>query len=286
MKKILLSVSVLVSAQLVAQSYTPALKLVAQKKYTVSNNTKGNMSQEVMGQTMDIPLDVSNNTVLEVKAAGTGSYQLSSTTNHIALSMSMMGQDINYDSDKKEDADSDMGKAFKEQLNKPVAFTVNHFGKVTDVAEKVAAGAKEDVNPVLGIMGMGGAGSATSLALNLFTSDAPLKIGESFTDSSSSETDGKSKNINTYTLSELKDGIAKFTINGTTTLSKAMEMQGMQTVTNTTTKSTGEMLVDVATGLLSKKTVKLNITGTVEVAGMSIPLTGAMDVNIAVSEIK
>lgn len=287
MKKILLAASVLISATMFAQTYTPAVKLTPQKKYAVVNTTKGNIGQEVMGQTMDIPMDVANSSVLEVKAANGGSYQLSTTISRVALSMSMMGQDMNYDSDKKEDSSSDIGKALGGQLNKPVAFTVNNFGKVTDVAEKTTAAKKDEgSNPMLGLMGMGGSSTSTSLALDLFTTDAPIKIGESFTDSSSSETDGKVKNVNTYTLAEIKDGIARFTVTGTTTITKDAEMQGMQTTTNTTTKSTGEMMVDVATGLLNRKTMKLIITGTVEVAGMSIPLSGTMDVNTTVTEIK
>jgi Family of unknown function (DUF6263) len=287
MKKILLSASVFLSATLFAQTYIPAVKLTPQKKYTVTSTTKGSIAQEVMGQTMDIPMDVTNSNVLEVKAANGSSYQLSTTISRIALSMNMMGQEMNYDSDKKEDSSSEVGKALAGQLNKPLAFTINNFGKVTDVAEKTAAAKKEDAaNPMLGLMGMSGSSGSTSPALDLFSTDAPIKIGESFTDSSLSEADGKVKNVNTYTLTEIKDGIAKFTVNGTSTMTKDAEMQGMQTTTNTTTKSTGEMLVDVATGLLARKTMKLNITGSVDVAGMSIPLTGTMDVNIAVSEIK
>lgn len=287
MKKILFPALMLVSATLLAQTYTPAIKLTPQKKYAVVSTTKGNMSQEVMGQTMDIPMDVSNTSLLEVKSATGGSYQMSTTISRLVLAMNAMGQEMNYDSDKKEDSDSEVGKALAGQLNKPIDFTINNFGKVTDVAEKAAGVTKNATsNPMMGLLSMGASGNSTSLALELFSTDAPIKVGESFTDSSSSETEGKVKNINTYTLTEIKDGIARFTVNGTTTLSKDAEMQGMQTTTNTTTKSTGEMLVDINTGLLNRKTMKLNITGSVDVAGMSIPLTGTMDVNTTVSEVK
>ena len=65
-----------------------------------------------------------------------------------------------------------------------------------------------------------------------------------------------------------------------------MEMQGMQASINTTTKMTGDMQVDVTTGLLIKKTVNMSVKGNTEMAGMQIPQSGNTVVTVTVEEIK
>lgn len=285
MKQVLLAVTLFVTTGVIAQTYKPAVNLTQGKKYIITNSTKGSLSQQVMGQTMEIPMDVTITTSLDVKKAEGKEYQLSSTTDRIVMSMNMMGRDINFDSDKKEDRDGEMGQAMGNVTGKPTVFTVNEYGKIKEGSivkstspEKEAPGG----NMMLGMMNMDEA-SETSQAINLFASDAAIKIGDSFTDSSTSA-NGKDKKSTTYTLAEIKDGSVKFTVAGTAAASNEMEMQGMQTVSNTTTKTTGEMWVNVATGLLEKKILNMVITGTIEVAGMSIPLSGTNTVTISVTE--
>lgn len=285
MKQVLLAAALLVVTGIAAQTYKPAVNLTQGKKYIITNVTKGSLSQELMGQSMEIPMDVAITSSLEVKKAEGKEYQLSSTTDRIVMSMSMMGRDINYDSDKKEEQQGEMGQAMGDATGKPTSFVVNEYGKVKEGSivkstspEKEAPGG----NMMLGMMKMDEA-NETSQAINLFTSNAEIKVGDSFTDSSTSA-NGKDKKSTTYTLTEIKDGAAKFTITGTAAVSNEMEMQGMQTVSNTNTKTTGEMWVDVTTGLLSKKTLNMTITGTIEVAGMAIPLSGTNTVTISVTE--
>lgn len=285
MKQVLLAVTLFVSTGVISQTYKPAVNLTQGKKYIITNNTKGSLSQEVMGQSMEIPMDVTITSSLDVKKTEGKECQLSSTTDRIVMNMNMMGRDISFDSDKKEDREGEMGQAMGNATGKPTSFVVNEYGKIKEGSmvkstspEKEAPGG----NMMLGMMNMDEA-NETSQAINLFASDAAIKIGDSFTDSSTSA-NGKDKKSTTYTLAEIKDGSVKFTVAGTAAASNEMEMQGMQTVSNTTTKTTGEMWVNVATGLLEKKILNMVITGTIEVAGMSIPLSGTNTVTISVAE--
>ena len=86
-----------------------------------------------------------------------------------------------------------------------------------------------------------------------------------------------------YILKEIKDGKSIFTLNGQVAISKKMEMQGMEMTTTTASKSTGDMIVDVATGLLNSKSIVTETTGSVDVQGMSIPITGKTTTTITVS---
>jgi hypothetical protein len=288
MKKIFLAVILLNAASVSAQSYTPSVKLTAGKKYSVISTNKGSISQEAMGQTMDIPMDVALYTTLEVKGANPAGYDMASTTNRMTLVMSMMGQDVNYDSDKKEDRDGQLGEAVNGQINQTTTFKINSFGKVVEgsvVKPEAAKNIAADGNPMLSMLGLGDNGIPVSPAIGKFSSNTEIKSGASFTDTSSSDA-GKAKTSMTYTLQEVKDGVARFSITGNTSLVKEMETQGMQLTVNTTSKLTGEMLIDVATGLLIKTTINTAITGNTEVAGMSIPQTGNMIVTVTVAEIK
>ena len=287
MKKIFLAATVLLSIHAFAQSYTPAVKLTAGKKYLVATTNKGSISQEAMGQTMEIPMDVATYSTLEVKAVNQEASQLSSTTKRLTFSVSMMGQDMNYDSDKKEDREGQIGQDLNGQVNQTVTFKVDASGKVIEgsvVKPQIAT--TTSANPMLSMLGLGETALALSPAVNLFNSAAEIKTGASFTDNSGTSADGKIKNTVTYTLVEVKDAVARFSISGTTIVAKDIDMQGMQGTVNTSSKLTGEMLVDAATGLLIKKTVNSSITGNTEIAGMSIPQTGNMVVTITVAETK
>jgi hypothetical protein len=267
-----------------AQSYKPVLKIAAGEKFTITTSTKGIVSQEAMGQTIEIPLENTLINLLEVKTAADNSYELTSTTSRIAYSMNMMGQDMNYDSDKPEDRNSAAGKAVSGYLNKAIDFRVNSFGKIIEGSIKKQSPEKPapETDMISSMLNLGDE-TDPSQAVNLFDTDAAINIGDSFVIKNNSA-DGKIKKTATYTLTEIKDGIAKFSISGTDSVTTEMETQGMQIVSNNFSKSTGEMMVNTATGILVKKTLNLIISGSADVAGMSIPISGSNTIVINVTQ--
>jgi hypothetical protein len=283
MKQFFLSFLIFSAGAAAAQSYKPVVKITAGEKFTVTTSTKGSISQEAMGQTIDIPLDYTLTDLLEVKNAANNNYDLTATTSRIAYSMNIMGQDMNYDSDKAEDRNSAAGKSASGYLNKATDFKVNSFGKIIEGSIKKQSPEKPaaENDMISGMLNLGGEADP-SQAVNLFVTDAAINIGDSFVIKNNAA-DGKAKKTATYTLTEIKDGIAKFSIRGTDSLTTEMETQGMQIVSNNFSTSTGEMLVNTATGMLVKKTLHLIISGSAEVAGMSIPISGSNTVVINVT---
>lgn len=283
MKQFFLAFLVFSVAGANAQKFKPVLKLAAGEKFIVTTSTKGSVSQELMGQSLEIPLDAVITNTLDVKSSLNNSYELTSAISRIVYSLNMMGQDMNYDSDKQEDRNAPSGKVATDYLNKPVDFKVNSFGKIIDGSIKKQSPEKPaaETDMVSGMLNLGD-DTDPSQAVNLFETDAAMNIGDSFVVKNNSA-DGKIKKTATYTLAELKDGIAKFTIAGTDSVTNEMEMQGMQIVSNNYSKSTGEMLVSTATGLLVKKTLNLTVTGSADVAGMSIPISGSSTIIINVT---
>jgi Family of unknown function (DUF6263) len=289
MKKIFISaLAIGFTLGLSAQGYTPAVKLEAGKKYEVVTVLDGNNTVEAMGQTIETPIKSTSNAILDIKAATDKGYQSSYVTNRLQFYTNAMGQEMSYDSDKKDDKDTPMGKSLSKTVGGETNFTVNNNGNIiAETVVKPAEDKKEDDGS--GMMGsmMGGLASGNASAcpvFDLFKSKNEIKIGDSFVDSSSTvDKDGKSKISTTYTLKEIKDGMAIFNMAGTSTIDKKMEQMGNEMTINTSVKSTGELLVDITTGLLSKKTVTAETSGTIDVQGMSIPMSGKMTTTITVN---
>ena len=288
MKKFFISsLALTLTLGLAAQSYTPAVKLEAGKQYTITTITKSNMTQEAMGQTMEIPIDATNKATLTIKELSNKGYESTYITDRVQFAANMMGQDMNYDSDKKDDKDSPMGKTMNKLVGKETSFVVNGAGNIikeTIVKQTQEKSDEEGPDMMTGMMGMGMSEASTCPVFNLFVNNTELKIGDSFIDSSTvNDKDGSTKTSTTYILKEIKNGKSIFTLNGQVAISKKMEMQGMEMTTTTASKSTGDMIVDVATGLLNSKSIVTETTGSVDVQGMSIPITGKTTTTITVS---
>jgi Family of unknown function (DUF6263) len=288
MKKIFISALALtLTLGLVAQSYTPAVKLEAGKQYTITTITKSNMTQEAMGQTMEIPIDATNKATLTIKAASDRGYESTYITDRVQFAANMMGQEMNYDSDKKEDRDGKMGENMNKLVGKETSFVVNGAGNIikeTIVKPTQEKSEDEGQDMMSGLMSMGLSAASTCPAFNLFVNNTELKIGDSFVDSSTvNDKDGSTKTSTTYVLKEIKEGKSIFALNGQMALTKKMEAQGMEMTTTTSSKSTGDMIVDVATGLLVSKSIVTETTGNIEVSGMTIPITGKTTSTITVS---
>jgi Family of unknown function (DUF6263) len=290
-KNVLVLMAVAASFAATAQTFKPAVKLEAGKKYNVNTVTKANMTQEAMGQTMEIPIETSTYQVLEIKTVASEGYQSSSTTQRLVFSASVMGQDMNYDSDKKEDREGKMGAGMNDMVGKPTTFTVDKDGKVIEKtvvkpeASKTAEGGEGDM--MTGMMSnMGLAQNGASPAFNLFPDNKEMKIGDTFVESVSNDKDGKIKTATTYKFTAIKDGFAEFEFTGNGSIEKTMEAQGMQMNIVSATKLSGMMLVDIATGLLSKKTTTTETTGNIEVSGMQIPITGKATTTVEVAVAK
>ncbi len=289
-KNVLVLMAVAAGFAATAQTFKPAVKLEAGKKYNVNTVTKANMTQEAMGQTMEIPIETSAYQLLEIKAAAAEGYQSASTTQRIVFSASVMGQEMNYDSDKKEDREGKMGETMNNMVGKPTTFTVGKDGKIIEKtvvkpeAPKAEAGQADMMSGMLSNMGL--AQGIASPAFNLFPDNKEMKIGDTFVESVSDEKDGKTKTTTTYKLAAIKDGIAEFEFTGNGSIEKKMETQGMEMNVVSATKLSGMMLVDIATGLLSKKTTTTETTGNIEVSGMQIPITGKATTTVEVAPAK
>ena len=225
-------------------------------------------------------MDVSNNTtsenMLEVKSGTDKNYTVSSTLTKMKVNMTMMGQATTYDSEKKEDQNTDIGKAFADKLNKPTNIIIeNNTGTAISPEKKETPkkDAAKGADPMQGLFqALGSGGSDESLVEGAFELIPQGKnIGDSWSDST---VDAKTKLTHSYTLKSITGKEAVIQLNMVLDAVNNIELQGMQMDFSSTTKTTGEILVNIETGLVRKKTTQADISGTIQLMGQSVPITG------------
>ncbi len=221
-------------------------------------------------------MDITNNTVseniLEVKSASDKNYTISNTLTKLKVNMEMMGQPNSYDSEKKEDQNSDIGKTFADKLNKPADVIVDNTTGVASSVKKPEQ--KKDIDagdPTQGLLQMFGDNSADAIVSGAFELIPNGKnIGDTWADSTIEK---DLKVFRNYTLKEITDTGAVIQLNTTMESVNTMEIQGMQMDMNSNTQSSSEVIVDTATSLVKKRTTQATVTGSFQVMGQSIPIT-------------
>jgi hypothetical protein len=271
MKKIFLAGLILIIE--VASGQTVSKKIVLAKGQILEQKSevKVNMTFEMMGQPMENKIESEVSNLIEVKTADLTGFDISNTITKAVVNMKGMGQDVNFDSDKKEDMNGQLGEAFKDKIGKPREFTINKEGIITAVKTKI-----DTTDQAKGMMGVMGVTDAIEKEGNSFASLATIpskgvKIGQSWSDSTGYG--GNNKTYNTYTLKEVNKGIGVVSFTGNLIINKETESQGMTMLMDLKGTSTGEYSFDVTSGIITSRKEVSRATGTIEVGGQSVPLT-------------
>lgn len=273
MKKIILLISALftISAISVAQS-NGKLNLSPGQKYLVENKITTSSFSEMAGQTMESKADVTSNYKIEVKDMKGDNINFVNTITGMKMSVNAMGQDMNFDSEKKEDMDGEMGKNFKDIINQPKDVVMDKSGNVIiEQKTDIAKGANDAANPTEMLMKqMGGdpaeQGYGAKMAFEVIPKGS--KVGTNWTDSSSKN--GITK-VTNYTLKEINGDEYTIALTGTIDSEVKTEMQGMEIETKTKGKFTGEEIVNAKTGVIKQNTTNSDASGIVTVMGQEIP---------------
>ncbi len=272
MKQILLSLFTFCT--LVSQAQTVNLS----KGQLITITITSTQDMEMTG--MQIKNNSTSTSLLQVNDAGKDNFTASYKLNKLNLNMEMMGQQQSFDSEKPEDKDSEMGKSLGGKIGKDVAILINkNTGEVIvkdPEADTSSAGGQE--NPLEGIMeSFGAAGDDATAGTAFFVLPKGKKNGDSWTDSSSTN---KMKEVKTYTLKSMEAGIATIQLFSTMQGSSSIETQGMQMDMSLSAKTEGEILVDAKTSLVKKRSSVMDLTGTLDMMGQSVPITSKAIVNI------
>ncbi|MEP6583107.1 MAG: DUF6263 family protein [Ginsengibacter sp.] len=273
MKRLTLIIVVTVALYLNSFSQSNGtINLSPGQKYVVENKITTSSTSEMMGQTMESKADVNSTYKIEVKELKADNINFVNTITGMKMSVNAMGQDINFDSDKKEDMDGEMGKNFKDIINQPKDVVMDKSGNII-LADNADTTSKTD-----------GASSPTEMMMNQLGGDPARqgfgakmafevipkgsKVGNSWADSSSSN---GTKKVTHYTVKAVNGNEYTIALSGTIESEIKTEMQGMQIETKTKGNFTGEEIVDTTTGVIKQNTTNTDASGTVNVMSQEIP---------------
>ena len=284
MKKFLLVVLCFSSIMVSAQTVTRKVGLAKGQQLEEQSHVQVNMTQEAMGQSIEIKVEGDITNLVEIRNAVATNFEVANTVKKILMSMNGMGQDVKFDSDKTEDMDGQLGQAFKGKIGVPREFTVNKEGVITAVKNK--GDTTGDQGGMMGGMMSGAFASGMEKEGAAFNSLANIpamgvKVGQSWNDST---TDENGKAFTTYTLKEVNGGNGLVTLSGNIAISREIEQQGMTVQMEMTGTTIGEYTFDVSTGIIKTRKATTKSSGTIEVAGQSMPVSIQTEVQSTVKK--
>jgi hypothetical protein len=106
------------------------INLTRGQKILVDNKITAVTTQTLMGQSMESNAEILSKYSIEVKDIKDNNYILNNTFTKMKAKMSAMGNDINFDSDKKEDMAGEYAASFKDIINNPKSVVINRSGKI------------------------------------------------------------------------------------------------------------------------------------------------------------
>ena len=209
---------------------------------------------------------------LVVKSINDNKYTISSTMTKVKMEIDMMGQTNNFDSDKKEDMESETGKLFMESINKPEDVIIeNNTGRDVTAKKKEKKRDVNEDNPTQGFLNIFEQKTGNTAVTGAFELiPAGKNVGDSWLDSTN-EKDLKS--IRTYTLKSLTDKEAVLQLNEIIDATNTIDFQGMSMEFNSNTKTATEIITDITTGLVKKRTSQSEVNGSMQLMGQDVPIS-------------
>lgn len=275
MKKI---TSILFSVAFISTAFAQTsgnINLTKGQKFSVDNKITAVTTQTLMGQSMESNAEISTKYSIEVKDIKDNNYNLTNTFTKMKAKVSAMGNDMNFDSDKKEDMAGEYASSFKDIINNPKPVVIDRSGKVvnTNKTETKTADAQPDIMKMM-LDQLLGDPEETGYGSDIAFVSTPSKIvtGYNWTDSSNKEGIQKST---TYTVKEIKGTEAVITISGILNTDVKSQMQGMNILNKSKGNLNGEEIVDITTGVIKQKTTTLESQGTISIESqkLEIPMT-------------
>ena len=270
MKRIYISLIALTVSGIAFSQTTNKIKLANAQKIVVESTIDIEASL-----TMGMEMTSNSTTVnsLEVKNSNAATYIISNTLTKLKMTTNMMGQASNYDSENKASNDEQMAKIFDDKLNQPADITIdNTTGLAIAEKKKEKKTDADDTNPVADLMKIFSDNASDDAIVSGAFEMIPK--GKSVGDSWADTTSGKdTKTIRTYTLKSISGNEATIQSNIVLTAVNKLDFQGMEFNIKSETKTKGEIVTDISTGLVKKRTSVADITGTIPMMGQDMPIS-------------
>ncbi|MEO6538039.1 MAG: DUF6263 family protein [Ferruginibacter sp.] len=272
MKKGILIFGVFVSALCTAQKNVTNAKNIILNKGQQITITSSATAKADMGMGMGMNSTSSTINKLSVLEIMPNDYKVASRMTKMLFNAEMMGQQQHFDSDKKEDRESEFGKTVSSALDTTKLVLVNKKTGSIESQKDDNNSLLNDSNPMSGMLGaMATGGENAIISGAFFLVPANKKIGDKWSDSSSIE---GMKTVNNYSIESVEKNIVTVLVNTSVTGNTTMEAQGTELKVDLNTVSSGRIILDSNTSLVKKRITNAEINSNIEMMGQSLPVTG------------
>ena len=270
MKKILVVFLSVISFTVFAQSTTGKIIVKKGQHFIVESSTDGVANLDMMGQSMEMKIGSTTKVTADIKDTKDNIYTITQTLTSIKSSFSGMGQEKSFDSDKKEDMSGEAGTLYKDKINIPKDVVITNEGKAIAGTVTPDTSIKKDENPMGAIMDMMGGGQDNVATALFLVIPGGKKAGDTWQDSTTSE---GAKMKRTFTLHSIANKEAAITVYTIMDINKTVQAQGMDMNAVMISKINAEILVDIISNLQKENKSTMDVTGTIDIMGQSVPIT-------------
>lgn len=223
--------------------------------FTMKGKTNQLMTINAQGMNMSVPQTVEMRQSISIEEVNGENVTASSTIDAFKMTMTQMGMKLTYDSEHPENNSPMLASATGEIdkiIGKSFTTVYSNRGELVQ-SEEIA--------------------SSISFQNGIFLSfpEEPVHVGSQWTqDTTMSINNIDMKTVNTYTVSEISK--KSITLTQTTTMKGDSESMAM----DMSMSGEGTIIINRATGLVTKTTSKTNCSMTIEEQGLKMPMTMTM----------
>jgi hypothetical protein len=273
MKELMLfTIAALTLLNVVNAQNSGSLNLSAGKKYAVENKVTTLSTSEMMGQSMETNATVTSVFSISLGKLKDNNYEMTNTISAVRMSMSTVGQNVNFDSDKKEDMDGPIGSAIKGYVNHPQPVVMDQSGTIIIAREDDSTQATDSSKQAEIILKQLGDPLEQGFGAKMAFLPVPKNIAKGNLWQDSTSGNGVTR-LTKYEVKSINGKIAAISISGTEKRDTKMEMNNLDISTKTTGTFTGEVTVDITTGVIQHTNITEDASGNISVLGQDIPTT-------------
>ncbi|MCZ2460091.1 MAG: DUF6263 family protein [Chitinophagales bacterium] len=245
------------------------------QKLTADFSSQNHSVTNVMFQDMESNLNISGTYTITVDDASKDQYLLNFTMTRIRMNMNLMGQNMEYDSDKPE-TDSSQFEDIKGILNEPQFVRIDRQGKIIETKSS-----NDSLSQLLQQMGTQLVGSRYVF----LPVSSEMNVGDSFQIAYQDTALGTNTTL-TYKVSSINGNLATLSFEGTSKTDMTIENFGMELKTSSDGPVEGETVVDLKTGIIQSTKSTTKTTGKSIAMGQEMAVSSNMAMEITVSENK
>lgn len=249
------------------------------KKYDYNLTSNQIIKQKIGEQNVNLSQEIGTDYTFDIAGDKAGDKTIKVIYNRISMKSSGMGNTMTMDSDIQDPAKPNPFSGLK-GASFEMTFGANGSIKSVNGLEKMLdnmpSKMTKDTSQIKAIKAsLGKQFSAEGMKQTMESSfkiypDKPVKIGDSWTVDTKMQMTMPIETITTYTLKLVKDGIAFLNVNGTLVSKGSFDSMGTKIETDLKGTNSGDMQIDLKTGLVLSSHLRLEMFGTMKAKDQNI----------------